>query len=259
MIEQGLHTVQRPGKPATPSFPNPEDKVSAFETVEARRKGSKTAAESNAPKFQIQKQFTTSSKELARTLGSFHKILERLEEQPSESDDQPQIKQFGGLQAELFKGAGSRFDSDQLIGPQPLGRGADGGSNIAAGQQNASPEIQLELDLFPRDGAASLNPRQSASPEIKDFDIEIPRATPIEQPLDIKLGNNPTNFKIQNIITDEIIKAIANSNSQIDVKPISEPVAVRLANEVRQLLEKQPHALATTKESAPVKALDRAI
>lgn len=251
MIEQGLHTVQRTGKPATPHLPAKEDKVSAFETVEARRQASKSAAESSAPKFQIQKQFTTSSKELARTLGSFHKILEKLEQPPSSNDDQPQIKKFGGLQAELFTGSGKRFTADQLIGPQPLS-GADGGQSLPDQNRTAPREIQLELDLFPDEG-------KSAAPAIKDFDLEIQRATPIEEPLDIRLGNNPTNFKIQNIITDEIIKAIANSNSELDVQPITEPVATKLANEVRRLLEKQPHALATTKESAPVKAFDKAV
>lgn len=76
---------------------------------------------------------------------------------------------------------------------------------------------------------------------------------------DIHLDDNPTDFKLHNIITDEIIKAISNSNRKIDIKAINAPVANSLAKHVRKLLAKQPHAIASDEKSAPVKAFEQTI
>lgn len=240
MLEQGLQSVQRTVKQASTAYPDARESASAYEAIEARRENNREASESRHKSFQIEKQFSTSSKELARTLGSFHKILEVLE-RPEDSESErpsspvPQKELFGTqLPPLLNKQSGTRSQPQHQSG-------------------SAYEEVQLEFDFKLDDG------KQTLPKAPLDFDLGLKRFSSFDDEPDINIGINPSKFKIQNIITDEIIKAISSSNNEIEIDNLGEPVATKLANHVRKLLEKQPHALATTKESAPVKVFETLI
>ena len=241
MLEQGLNTVQRIGKQNTTAYPDTNDQVSAYEAVEAKRARSQETGEAQRKGFQIEKQFSTSSRELARTLGSFHKILEVLEREGSnqEAGTEPPPR----TQKELF---GSAL-------PKRLNVSEQQSTEQNSLPENLSDERQLEFDFSPNDGATTKDIA------VRSFDLEIKKFSTFEEAPDIDIGINPSRFKIQNIITDEIIKAISTSSNDLEIRNLGEPVATKLANHVRKLLEKQPHALATTSDKAPIKAFDTLI
>lgn len=229
MFEQGINTVKNTEKAINSSFSDARDTVSAYEAVKARRKNSKKTDEKNDSKFKVKKKFSSSSTELARTLGAFNKVLELLESEPEPATDD-------ALSFESRK----EFFQEKDVHQNP--------ENKTVTQ---SDDPQLELNFFPNKDQASI--RQNDKP---NFDLEIKRSAPIQQSPTIQIDNNPTNFKIQNLITDQIINAISKSNTSVQIVPVSETVAANLASQVKTLLASQPHALATTKETAPVKAFD---
>lgn len=233
MFEQGINTVKTTERAINSTFSDARDTVSAYEAIKARRNNSNKASEKNDSKFKVEKKFSSSSTELARTLGSFNKVLEFLEREPEAVSDD-------ALSFENRK----EFFQEKDIQTTPENK-----TDVQSDSQ------QLEFNFFPNEDRTSDKPKF----EIKQFDLEIKRSAPIQQSPTIHLGNNPTNFKIQNIITDEIIKAISKSNRSIEIIPVSEPVAAKLASQVKTLLASQPHALATTKETAPIKAFDTSI
>ena len=250
MIEQATQKVQSAGKTLQPVFPKTKDSVSAYEKIEGRRQSKKLDEEIGAQsRFRIEKSFTPSSKALAQTLGNFQKVLEFLETDPNSL-----VKE----DTNTFNPDKSKKDSVPLlprdqesqnkIGPK------DNVKNSASNVISKTTDEQLEFDLLPK-GVEKTTP----SIEIKKHNIEPHTVTDIKQEPNIYLGNNPTDFKIHNIITDEIIKAISNSSRDIDIKPINESVANSLANHVRKLLAKQPHAIASDEQSTPVKAFDRTV
>lgn len=241
MLEQGLNTVQRVGKQNPTAYPDTNDQISAYEAVEAKRARNQETGETQRKGFQIEKQFSTSSRELARTLGSFHKILEVLEREGSEQE--PGTEPAPRTQKELFGNA--------------LPKRLNLTDNPAAERdylpEKLNDERQLEFDFTPNDGAVKKDVA------VRSFDLEIKKFSGFEEAPDIDIGINPSRFKIQNIITDEIIKAISTNSKDLEIKTLGEPVATKLANHVRKLLEKQPHALATTTDKAPIKAFDTLI
>ena len=102
---------------------------------------------------------------------------------------------------------------------------------------------QLELDLFPEEKTNGAE-NQKPPVEIKKFDEPPKKSLEIEQVPSIDIGHNPSDFKIHNIITDEIIKAISQSEPSLQVKDVGEHLASKLANEVRKQLANLPHAIA---------------
>lgn len=255
MIEQAIHTVQSTGKALQPAFPKTKDSVSAYEKIEGRRQSKKLDDEAGFQShFKIEKSFTPSSKALARTLGNFQKVLDFLETDPNDHA-QENTKTFSNEKtAQNAVPLLPQNQEDQnKVGPN-TGAEKNLEKNNASNIISQTGDEQLEFDLFPKEVE-----KTSASIEIKKFNIEPHTVSDIKQEPDIHLGNNPTDFKIHNIITDEIIKAISNSNREIDIKSINESIANSLANHVRKLLEKQPHAIASDENSAPVKAFERTV
>ncbi|GJM03462.1 MAG: hypothetical protein DHS20C08_19630 [Rhodomicrobium sp.] len=240
MLEQGLQTVHRIGKQNSTAYSDTKESASAYEALEAQRQSSKESKDTDTKGFQIEKRFSTSSKELARTLGSFHKILEVLERPEDDASEAlpPKLSQ-----KELF--------GKEL--PPVQGKQTGYSDQSQSNAQLISDERQLEFDFEPEKKQIPL-PSQG-----NNLELGLKRFSSLNDTPDIDLGINPSKFKIQNIITDEIIKAISTSNQDIEIKNLGEPVATKLANHVRKLLEKQPHALATTKDTAPVKAFDTLI
>lgn len=240
MTEQAAHLVQKPVKALPAAFSRSRDTISAYDRLEAERDNNKKSNLSHTTSsFKIEKHFSASSKELARTMSKFNTVLEFLEGKQTLSE--PQINTA----------------NHSTIGPK------DGDIPISVPQissQNSHAETaeQLEFEFSTADNET--NQSESKPPlEIKKFDVEIATKINIDEEPDINLGNNPTDFKIQNLITDEIIKAISNSNRNIEIKQIDEPIAAKLANQVRKLLATQPHALASTEETTPIKTLDKNI
>ncbi len=251
MIEQATQKVQSAGKTLQPVFPKTKDSVSAYEKIEGRRQSKKLEEETGSQsRFRIEKNFTPSSKALAQTLGNFQKVLEFLETDPNSLEE----KDTNTVNPDKSKkDAAPILPRDQENQNNKIGA-KDNVKKSASNVISKTIDEQLEFDLLPKDIE-----KTTPSVEIKKHNIEPHTVKDIKQEPDIYLGNNPTDFKIHNIITDEIIKAISNSSRDIDIKPINESVANSLANHVRKLLETQPHAIASDEKSAPVKAFERTV
>jgi len=267
MIEQAAQTVQSKGKSLQAAFPKSQDSVNAYEQIEGRRtKNKDQQVEESGSKFTIEKSFTSSSTALARTLGSFQKVLDFLEKEPDKTDKtfEAPNKQIG-LNTSETKQPLSAFET---VSKDAAQNGQDNAnktndpdkaiaientnSKQLGTQQEAS--AQLELDLFPKEAKSEAPPV-----ELKKLNVEIQTPSNVETDPEIRLGNNPTEFKIHNLITDEIIKAISNSNKDIEFKSLDESIATKLANQVRKQLQVQPHALASDDKTAPVKAFEKTL
>ncbi len=267
MIDQAAHIVQSKGKSLQPTFPKSQDSVNAYEQIEGRRdKNKDQKAEKSGSKFTIEKSFSPSSTALARTLGNFQKVLDFLEEEPNNPDNTVDESNKGfGLNTphtvqplspfEAVSKKTTRNDEaklGQLSDPDKAIEIENTNSKELGTKQEAS--AQLELDLFPKEAESKAPPV-----ELKKLNVEIQTPSNVQADPEIRLGNNPTEFKIHNLITDEIIKAISNSNKDIEIKTLNESIATKLANQVRQQLQTQPHALASDDKTAPVKAFEKTI
>ncbi len=249
MIEQALQAVKTPGIPVSQTAPDRKDNVSAYEKIKAKR-AQKKQTEEHGPKFTIDRQFSSSSKVLAKSLGRFNKVLNYLETSiPSKPAEETTM--FAGLKI-----------SKKNLNPADNGPTNKGQPPDSTQEKSADIKIygeQLELDLFPEekklDGAENKKPPV----EIKKFDEPPQKSLEIEKVPSIDIGHNPSDFKIHNIITDEIIKAISQSEPSIKVKDVSEHLASKLANEVRKQLASLPHAIATNEDTAPVAIFDKEI
>ncbi|GJM00890.1 MAG: hypothetical protein DHS20C07_25690 [Methyloligella sp.] len=249
MIEQALQTVKTPGIPVSQAGPDRKDNVSAYEKIKAKRAQDKQTEE-HGPKFTIDRQFSSSSKVLAKSLGRFNKVLNYLETSvPSKPAEETTM--FAGLKISKKR-------------TEPTNNGIENKSQPPDSSQEKTRENkiygkQLELDLFPNEKKLEVSENQKPPVEVKKFDEPPQKSLEIEQVPSIDVGHNPTDFKIHNIITDEIIKAISQSEPSIKVKDVSEHLASKLANEVRKQLANLPHAIATNEDSAPVTVFDKEI
>lgn len=246
MIEQALQNVKTPKVPVSPTVPDRKDNVSAYEKIKGKR-AQKQSNTQNGENFTIERQFSSSSKVLAKSLGRFNKVLNYLETHiPSKPSEETTM--FAGLKISK--------QSNELKDQPPVNK------TEQSEKQENEPKIygeQLELDLFPDKEKSGLINDQKPPVEIKKFEDPPQKSHNIEQVPSIDIGHNPTDFKIHNIITDEIIKAISQKEPAIEVKQISEHLASKLANEVRKQLANLPHAIATNEESAPISVLDKTV
>jgi hypothetical protein len=210
----------------------------------------KKQTEEHGPKFTIDRQFSSSSKVLAKSLGRFNKVLNYLETSiPSKPAEETTM--FAGLKI-----------SKKNLNPADNGPTNKGQPPDSTQEKSADIKIygeQLELDLFPEEKKLDGTENKKPPVEIKKFDEPPQKSLEIEKVPSIDIGHNPSDFKIHNIITDEIIKAISQSEPSIKVKDVSEHLASKLANEVRKQLANLPHAIATNEDSAPVTVFDKEI
>lgn len=248
MIEQALQTVKQPGIPVSKATPDRKDNVSAYEKIKAKR--AEKQSQEQGPKFTIDRQFSSSSKVLAKSLGRFNKVLNYLETSvPSKPVEETTM--FAGLKI-------SKKNTDQAInGIENKSQPPDSTRNKTSDKKVYGE--QLELDLFPNEKKVDGTANQKPPVEIKKFDEPPKKSLEIEQVPSIDVGHNPSDFKIHNIITDEIIKAISQSEPSLKVQEVSEHLASKLANEVRKQLANLPHAIATNEDSAPVAVFEREI
>lgn len=219
MIEHSAQSVQSIGKTPLEGQPDTKEGVSSYERLKSRRQQEREGGQQGfTPSFQIKKDFTFESLELAGTFGKLHQALEVLEK--IEFED-----------------------------PAPKH------------EKHEAKKHNTEIDSQPRQLSFSfMNERSDAeqpSLELKSFDYEQKQLTQLDDKPDIRLGNHPTQFKIQNIITDEIIKAISNTNQNINIHAVDAPVAAKLANHVRELLRSQSHALTENHGVTSLKSFDR--
>ena len=237
MIEQSAQLVQIQAKAVKTIPPSTKDGARTHEALNTRNttnnKKSDHASEKNG--FVIQKHFTPSSLEAARTLGSFQKVLDYLEQTP----EQHQINN-----AKQQDHAPLLPEQHHQIFPTDKAKEA-----------SLPKENQLEFDIFPKEEKTPKHPPL----EIKKLDSDVPNSKATPEDPDIKIGNNPTDFKIHKLITDEIIKAISHSSKDLQVRPLNEPVAAKLANHVRKALAQQHHAITTQDQSTPIKVLDKTL
>ena len=77
MIEQALQPVKQPGISVSKTAPDRKDNVSAYEKIKSKR--AQSQSNEHGPKFTIDRQFSSSSKVLAKSLGRFNKVLNYLE------------------------------------------------------------------------------------------------------------------------------------------------------------------------------------
>ncbi len=250
MIEQALQTVKQPGIPVSKTAPDRKDSMSAYEKVKSKRPQSQSAETEQGPKFTIDRQFSSSSKVLAKSLGRFSKVLNYLETTvPSKPAEETTL--FAGLK--INKKTINPTNSEPVNKSQPPDSSQD-----KTGDTKTYGE-QLELDLFPEEKKLDSTKNNKPPVEIKKFDKPPQKSLDIEQVPSIDIGHNPSDFKIHNIITDEIIKAISQGEPSIKVKDVSEHLASKLANEVRKQLANLPHAIATNEDTAPVSVFDKEI
>lgn len=267
MIERALQPVRNQGEVIPPTLPDTRDSVSAFEQVRKQRSNSGKEAENKASSFSIEKNFSSSSKVLAQTLGRFNKVLNYLET-PPESHETDAASETFTLPDNIRL---TPADPEPTRGQSANNSSHPGEIKVPTPPLNPDEEgYQYELDLIPNEhkqiNKQSALPSQQAAGqnekpplELKTFDDLTTKSLNIEQVPQIDIGINPSDFKIHNIITDEIIKAISHSGPELDIKPIGEHIASKLANIVRKQLANQPHAIATTKEAAPIQTMDRLI
>lgn len=248
MIEQALQPVKQPGIPVSKTAPDRKDNVSAYEKIKSKR--AQSQSNEHGPKFTIDRQFSSSSKVLAKSLGRFNKVLNYLETTvPSAPKEEATL--FAGLKINK-KQANPAAQNTKLNQGQPPD---------APSSKTDDAKIygeQLELDLFPEEKTNGAE-NQKPPVEIKKFDEPPKKSLEIEQVPSIDIGHNPSDFKIHNIITDEIIKAISQSEPSLQVKDVGEHLASKLANEVRKQLANLPHAIATNEEATPVAIFDKEI
>ena len=246
MIEQALQNVKTPGGPVSPSLPDTKDNVSTYEKIRGKRAPKQSSAQ-NGENFTIERQFSSSSKVLAKSHEQFNKVLTYLETHiPSKPREETTM--FAGLKI-----------SKQTNAPkeQPSVKQAEQSDK----QENETKIYgeQLEFDIFPDKDKTGPIHDQKPPVEIKKFEEPPQKSHNIEQVPAIDIGNNPTDFKIHNIITDEIIKAISQKEPAIEIKQIGEHLASKLANEVRKQLANLPHAIAINEESAPTTVFDKTV
>lgn len=229
MIEQALQNVKTLRGPVSPTVPDKKDNVNTYEKIKGKRAKKKSNTQ-NDENFTIDRQFSSSSKLLAKSLGRFNKVLTYLETHiPSKPSEETTM--FAGIK--ISKQTDKASNKTKIHGKQ------------------------LEFDLFPDEDKSAPNNDQKPAVEIKKFEGPPQKSHNIKQVPSIDIGNNPTDFKVHNIITDEIIKAISQKEPAIEIKQISEHLASKLANEVRKQLTNLPHAIATNEESAPITVLDK--
>ena len=229
MIEQALQNVKTLRGPVSPAVPDKKDNVNTYEKIKGKRAKKKSNTQ-NDENFTIDRQFSSSSKLLAKSLGRFNKVLTYLETHiPSKPSEETTM--FAGIK--ISKQTDKASNKTKIHGKQ------------------------LEFDLFPDEDKSAPNNDQKPAVEIKKFEGPPQKSHNIKQVPSIDIGNNPTDFKVHNIITDEIIKAISQKEPAIEIKQISEHLACKLANEVRKQLTNLPHAIATNEESAPITVLDK--
>ena len=248
MIEQALQPVKQPGIPVSKTAPDRKDNVSAYEKIKSKR--AQSQSNEHGPKFTIDRQFSSSSKVLAKSLGRFNKVLNYLETTvPSAPKEEATL--FAGLKINK-KQANPAAQNTKLNQGQP--------PDVPSSKTDDAKIYgeQLELDLFPEEKTNGAE-NQKPPVEIKKFDEPPKKSLEIEQVPSIDIGHNPSDFKIHNIITDEIIKAISQSEPSLQVKDVGEHLASKLANEVRKQLANLPHAIATNEEATPVAIFDKEI
>lgn len=229
MIEQALQNLKTLKRPVSPTVPDKKDNVNTYEKIKGKRAKKKSNTQ-NDENFTIDRQFSSSSKLLAKSLGRFNKVLTYLETHiPSKPSEETTM--FAGIK--ISKQTDKASNKTKIHGKQ------------------------LEFDLFPDEDKSAPNNDQKPAVEIKKFEGPPQKSHNLKQVPSIDIGNNPTDFKVHNIITDEIIKAISQKEPAIEIKQISEHLASKLANEVRKQLTNLPHAIATNEESAPITVLDK--
>lgn len=248
MIEQALQPVKQPGIPVSKTAPDRKDNVSAYEKIKSKR--AQSQSNEHGPKFTIDRQFSSSSKVLAKSLGRFNKVLNYLETTvPSAPKEEATL--FAGLKINK-KQTNPGPENTKLNQGQP--------PDVPSSKTDDAKIYgeQLELDLFPEEKTNGAE-NQKPPVEIKKFDEPPKKSLEIEQVPSIDIGHNPSDFKIHNIITDEIIKAISQSEPSLQVKDVGEHLASKLANEVRKQLANLPHAIATNEEATPATLFDKEI
>ncbi len=249
MIEQALQPIKQQGVPVSKTAPDRKDNVSAYEKIKSKR--AQSQSNEHGPKFTIDRQFSSSSKVLAKSLGRFNKVLNYLETTvPSTPKEEATL--FAGLKINK-KQNGSSSNNDRINQSQPPDQGKDKTTDVKLYGE------QLELDLFPEEKNSNGVENKKPPVEVKKFDEPPKKSFEINQVPSIDIGHNPSDFKIHNIITDEIIKAISQSEPSLNVKDIGEHLASKLANEVRKQLASLPHAIATNEETTPVAIFDKEI
>lgn len=94
MIEQALQTVKKSGVKTTKPSPDKKDNMSAYKLIQTKPKKSKKDPKSR--RFTIDKQFSSSSRTLAKNLSRFNKVLDYLEtEVPAQKVEKTTM--FAGL------------------------------------------------------------------------------------------------------------------------------------------------------------------
>lgn len=250
MFEQNVQKVQTKAK-AVQSIPSRlYDGNKKHATFTKNQTNSNKQSETEAteaqnqtikPSFMIEKQFKPSTLAAVRIIATFNKVLEYLERTP-----------------EQHREKNNPVKPKHIAPPPPITTTLNPQQNISVGANNPSVEEQLEFDIFAKEHAPNETPTvipQQTTPRENETDKS-------QNKFRAAFGRKkPTTdgYQMHRKITDEIIKAIENTNKSINIKPINEKVADKIAAHVQKHLTKQPHTLTNNHQSASLKLFDKTL